>query len=76
MNYRRLECEYQPAMTFGEIAAAMHTSPQVVWVIYARALHKLRRELQRKPAVRDAVLGLAKMKEQQRNVQILPDWGE
>lgn len=36
-------------MTFEEIAAAMGLNRQTVWMIYARALEKIRREISKNP---------------------------
>jgi DNA-directed RNA polymerase sigma subunit (sigma70/sigma32) len=76
MNYRIIKTEYEPAMTFEEIAAAMGCNKQTVWVIYSRALFKLRREFRRKPAVAMAIFGLRQMKEAARDSEIFPDWSE
>jgi hypothetical protein len=41
--------EYEPAMTFTQIANVLGTSRQNVFVIYSRALEKIRVELRRAP---------------------------
>jgi predicted DNA-binding protein (UPF0251 family) len=74
MNYRIIKTEYEPAMTFEEIAQAMGCNKQTVWVIYSRALFKLRKELRHKPALVKALFGLRQMKEEARNSEIFPDW--
>lgn len=44
-NKRVIHLNYEPAMTFDEIAAAMKLNKQTVWVIYARAVDKIRNAL-------------------------------
>lgn len=47
-NLLAFASNYEPAMTFDEIAEALGCNRQTVWVIYARALEKIRRELRRR----------------------------
>jgi predicted DNA-binding protein (UPF0251 family) len=76
VNHKIIKVDYEPAMTFEEIAVAMGTNKQTIWVIYARALYKIRKALNHKPALREAICGLARMKEEGRNSQTFPDWSE
>ena len=57
-NYRPNMGDYEPAMTFEEIAAAMGTDRQHVWHWYAQAIRKLRAQpdtLRRLLAMADAL---------------------
>jgi hypothetical protein len=72
-NKKAFPTNYQPAMSFEEIAAAMGCRRQTVFVIYARALDKIRRELRRR--------GQQSYPELLDHTEIsrgpaLPDWGK
>jgi len=74
MNYRVLPSEYEPAMTFEEIAAALGTSMQVVWHLYSSALHKLRRYLRQHPELRRSMQSSAQTLDGTRRRPAWPDW--
>ena len=54
-NYKPEMGDYEPAMTFDEIAAALSTDRQHVWLWYVTAIKKLRRS----PDVLQRLLGVA-----------------
>jgi len=63
-------------MTFEEIGAALGMNMQTVFVIYARALHKIRRNLRQRLELRRALLGSLHLAEETRpRPQVFPDWG-
>jgi hypothetical protein len=71
-NKRVIRMNYEPAMTFDEIAAAMKLNKQTVWVIYARAVDKIRTALRTRAEQYAALLD----HEEAGRGPVYPDWRE
>lgn len=71
-NLLAFDLNYEPAMTFEEIAEALGCNKQTVWVIYARALEKIRRELRRRRAKYRALLE----HDEKGSGLTYPNWGQ
>jgi len=69
-NKRVVKLNYEPAMTFEEIGAALGVDYKTAFVIYARAMEKIRRELRRHA---DRYVALMQHEEAARGAAF-PDW--
>lgn len=71
-NKRVIHLNYEPAMEFNEIAAEMKLSTQAVWMIYARAVDKIRDALRARAEQYAALLD----HEEAGRGPVYPDWRE
>jgi len=73
-NFNVVHQNYEPAMTFFEIATALGIRKKAVFFHYARAMEKIRREILRHPEVYREIAGLLAMR--RREAPVFPDWGD
>jgi hypothetical protein len=75
-NIRVIHRNYRPAHTFEEIAKVIGVTPQGAFVIYARALEKIRMSLRSEPRLCQEMCGSAAMLDARRGETVYPDWSD
>lgn len=75
-NFRVVHRNYEPAMTFDEIAVALGSNRRAVFVVYARAMEKIRRQIRKNPQLYRDMWGLVGMRNELHQPTALPAWGD
>lgn len=70
-NLLAFHLNYEPAMSFEEIAAVLGCTKQLVWFLYVQALEKIRCELRKDPKKHRALLAHTELG----RGAAYPDWG-